>query len=218
MRSVWGRVGVVGAATVVAAGVTAGSYWLGWQSVSAEDAAAASAEATDSSTGGPPSATASAGPTAPQTFTDVPALQEDEPLATPAPVKELAFAVAESWVRARLASTWQDPSPASWVDKARPFVTEEFAAEQAASMADVSAESPAWLNFVAQGCTTNAVNLVGGVPPEAPKETGLRYVEISATVQTTCQKGTPPPDWSFGARLEVTQTGETQWLVSDQLA
>lgn len=215
MGNGWGRVGVVAAATVVAAGVTAGGYWLGWESVSADPPGADAAAAEP--TGSPGSGAGSNTPTAPQTLTAPPTDQELEPLATPAPVNDVALEVAESWVRARLASTWQDPTPAAWVDKVRPLVTDDFAASLADSASGVSADAPAWLNFVAQGCTANAVNLTGGVPPEAPKETGLRYVEISADVQTNCQKGTPPPTWSYGARLEVSQTGETTWLVSNQL-
>jgi hypothetical protein len=172
---------------VVAAGVIAVAYLLGAHST-AQRAGAAPA-------GGVPGSAA-------------PPAGRVDPAASADPV-----AVATAWLRAYRGMAWTDRSPSSWVDRVRPYVSGDFAAEY--EQARQGNAGMTWASFVHDQCTATARDVEGVIPPEAPRAPDSVYVQVSGTVVTECAAGTPPtPPEAAAATVEVRRMPDGRWVVN----
>ncbi|MGH7745424.1 MAG: hypothetical protein ACREQ5_11620 [Candidatus Dormibacteria bacterium] len=175
------------ASAVVAAAVIALAYLLG-------------ADRNHPSTGVPTAA-------APST---IPRARPTEPDAGRDPV-----ATATAWLRAYRQISWTDPTPSSWVDRVRPYIGTELAADyERDRQGSVGA---AWAPFVAHKCTSTVRDVGGVIPPEAPRAPDSVYVQGSGTVVTQCATGTPPPDEPVAATVEVRRGVDGRWVVQRRL-
>jgi hypothetical protein len=74
-------------------------------------------------------------------------------------------AAAIGWLRAYRGLRWTDPAPSSWVDRVRPYVGAELAAEYEQARAGSAGTS--WVSFVHDQCTTTVRGVGGVIPPAA---------------------------------------------------
>ncbi|MCA1696763.1 MAG: hypothetical protein LC749_19695 [Actinobacteria bacterium] len=124
-------------------------------------------------------------------------------------------ATATAWLRAYRAISWTDPAPGSWVDRVRPYIGTELAADyQRDRQGSVGA---GWGTFVAGKCTAIVRDVGGVIPPEAPRAPDSVYAQISGTVVTQCATGTPPPDEPVAATVEVRRDADGRWVVQQRL-
>ena len=179
---------VIAAGAVVAAAVIALAYLLG-----AHD------KGNHPATPGTPAAAPPSG-----------SAQPTEPEAGRDPV-----ATATAWLRAYRAVSWTDPAPGSWVDRVRPYIGTELAADyERDRQGSVGAERAA---FVAQKCASTVRDVGGVIPPEAPRAPDSVYAQVSGTVVTQCATGTPPPDEPVAATVEVRRGVDGRWVVQRRL-
>lgn len=176
------------ASAVVAAGVIGLAYLLGTHSNPTPAA------------GVPPAAAASTAPTARPTDPDT----GRDPVAT-----------AAAWLRAYRGIGWTDPAPGSWVDRVRPYVGADLAAEYQRDRE--GSAGAGWTTFVADKCTSTARDVGGVIPPEAPHAPDSVYVQVSGTVVTECAAGTPPPHEPVAATVEVRRGTDGRWVVQRRL-
>lgn len=124
-------------------------------------------------------------------------------------------ATATAWLRAYRAISWTDPAPGSWVDRVRPYIGSDLAADyERDRQGSVGAE---WAPFVAQKCTSTVRDVGGVIPPEAPRAPDSVYAQVSGTVVTQCATGTPPPDEPVAATVEVRRGADGRWVVQRRL-
>ncbi|MBV8996029.1 MAG: hypothetical protein JO287_20540, partial [Pseudonocardiales bacterium] len=94
---------------------------------------------------------------------------------------------ATTWLRAYRTITWTDRSPSSWVDRVRPYVSPQLAADY--DQARQGTAGTTWASFVHDQCTTTVRDVGGVIPPEAPRAPDSVYVQVSGTVVTACAAG-----------------------------
>ncbi|MGH3673147.1 MAG: hypothetical protein ACRDSH_21395, partial [Pseudonocardiaceae bacterium] len=111
---------------------------------------------------------------------------------------------------------WTDPSPSSWVDRVRPYIGNELAAEY--DRAHQGSVGPSWSTFVHDKCTATVHDVGGVIPDEAPRAPDSVYVQVSGTVVTECAAGTPPmPTEPVAATVEVRRGTGGHWVVNRRL-
>jgi len=178
----------IGASAALAAAVIGIAYLLGTHSTHPASAPAR---------GTPPRAGAPARPTG--------------PAAVPDPV-----ATATAWLRAYRGISWKDPAPGSWVDRVRPYVGDDLAAEY--DRARQGSAGISWTTFVHDQCTATAREVDGVIPPEAPRAPHSVYVQVSGTVVTECATAQPPiPPEPVAATVEVRRVADGRWVVYRRL-
>jgi hypothetical protein len=125
-------------------------------------------------------------------------------------------AAATAWLRAYRQIAWTDRSPSSWVDRVRPFVGADLAADY--EQARQGNAGTAWASFVHDQCTATARDVEAVIPPEAPHAPDSVYVQVSGTVVTECAAGTPPtPTEPVAATVEVRRMPDNRWVVNRRL-
>lgn len=125
-------------------------------------------------------------------------------------------AAATAWLRAYRQIAWTDRSPSSWVDRVRPYVSTELAAED--EQARQGSAGTSWASFVHDQCTATARDVDGVIPPEAPRAPDSVYVQVSGTVVTACAAGAPPtPPEPVAATVEVRRMPGNRWVVNRRL-
>jgi hypothetical protein len=124
-------------------------------------------------------------------------------------------ATATAWLRAYRAISWTDPAPSSWVDRVRPYIGTELAADYERDRA--GSVGAGWAPFVAGKCTSTVRDVGGVIPPEAPRAPDSVYAQVSGTVVTQCATGTPPPDEPVAATVEVRRGADGRWVVQRRL-
>jgi hypothetical protein len=124
-------------------------------------------------------------------------------------------ATATAWLRAYRAISWTDPAPSSWVDRVRPYIGTELAADYERDRA--GSVGAGWAPFVAGKCTSTVRDVGGVIPPEAPRAPDSVYAQVSGTVVTQCATGTPPPDEPAAATVEVRRGADGRWVVQRRL-
>lgn len=125
------------------------------------------------------------------------------------------LATATAWLRAYRGISWTDPTPSSWVDRVRPYIGTELAAEyERDRQGSVGA---GWAPFVAEKCTSTVRDVGGVIPPEAPRAPDSLYAQVSGTVVTQCATGTPPPNEPVAATVEVRRGADGRWVVQRRL-
>ncbi|MCA1835577.1 MAG: hypothetical protein LC721_04270 [Actinobacteria bacterium] len=180
----------IGASAVVAVGVIGLAYLLGAHSSPPRPGNASTIEV-------PRRAAPPAGPL------ESPALQD--------PV-----AAATAWLLAYRGIAWTDRSPSSWVDRVRPYVSSDLAAEY--EQARQGNAGTNWATFVHDRCTATAHDVDGVVPPEAPRALDSVYVLVSGTVVTECAAGAPTaPTEPVAATVEVRRMPDGRWIVNRRL-
>lgn len=124
--------------------------------------------------------------------------------------------VATAWLRAYRGLRWTDSSPSGWVDRVRPYIGDDLAAEY--DRARQGNAGTSWLAFVRDKCAA-AVREVGGViPPEAPRAPDSVYVQVAGTVLTECAAGAlTAPAEPVAATVEVRRVAGGRWVVSRRL-
>jgi hypothetical protein len=138
------------------------------------------------------------------------------PLSVPLRPPEDPVAVAIGWLRAYRGLRWSDPAPSSWVDRVRPYVGPELAAEY--EQARAGSAGTTWASFVHDQCITTVRDGGGVIPPEAPRAPESVYVQVSGTVVTQCTAGAPPrPAEPVAATVEFRRSVEGSWVVSRRL-
>jgi hypothetical protein len=121
--------------------------------------------------------------------------------------------VATAWLHAYRGISWTDRSPSSWVDRVRPYISSDLAAEYDQTRQGTA--GPTWASFVHDQCTATARDVEGVIPPEAPRAPDSVYVQVSGTVVTQCAPGAPstPPE-AVAATVEVRRIPEGRWVVN----
>ena len=173
---------------VVAVGVIAGAYLLGAHGIDHRAGAAAA--------GGIPRRSAA------------PPARPGESAAGGDPV-----AVATAWLRAYREMAWTDQSPSSWVDRVRPYVSSDLAADY--DQARQGTAGTSWASFVHDQCTAIARDVEGLIPPEAPRAPDSVYVQVAGTVVTQCAHAVAPmPPEPVAATVEVRRMPDGRWVVN----
>jgi hypothetical protein len=131
-----------------------------------------------------------------------------------APGADTPQAVAIDWMSAYRTATWTDPSPAAWIDRVRPYVTDAMNARNT-TLRDGNAGTD-WADFVDQHCESTVSELAAVVPTEAPGTKTATNVLVTGTVNTTCPAGTARPVEQAAATLIVVKTA-TGWRVDQRL-
>jgi hypothetical protein len=122
-------------------------------------------------------------------------------------------AVATAWLRAYRGIAWTDRSPSSWVDRVRPYISSDLAADY--DQARQGSAGTSWASFVHDQCTITARDVEGLIPPEAPRAPDSVYVQVSGTVVTQCTPGAPPmPPEPVAATVEVRRMPDGHWVVN----
>lgn len=125
-------------------------------------------------------------------------------------------AAAAAWLRAYRGIGWTDPAPGSWVDRVRPYVGADLAAEYARDRE--GSAGAGWTTFVADKCTSTARDVGGVIPPEAPHAPDSVYVQVSGTVVTECAAGPPStPTEPVAATVEARRGADGRWVVQRRL-
>lgn len=125
-------------------------------------------------------------------------------------------ATATAWLRAYRGISWRDPSPSSWVDRVRPYVGDDLAADDDRARQGTAGTS--WMSFVHDQCTATAREVGGVIPPEAPRAPTSVYVQVSGTVVTQCAPGAPPrPLEPVAATVELRRLADGRWVVQRRL-
>lgn len=124
-------------------------------------------------------------------------------------------AAATAWLGAYRELQWTDPSPSSWVDRVRPYVGDDLAAEYDRTRQGTA--GPEWTTFVHNKCTATVRDVGGVIPPEAPRAPDSVYVQVSGTVVTECASGVPTPAEPVAATVEVRRMADGHWVVQRRL-
>lgn len=134
----------------------------------------------------------------------------------PGPAVEDPVTAATAWLRAYRGLRWTDPSPSSWVDRVRPYIGNDLAAEY--DRARQGNAGTSWITFVHDQCTATVRDAGGVIPPEAPRAPNSLYVQVAGTVITECAAGAPPtPPEPVAATVEVRRSADGRWVVHRRL-
>lgn len=178
------------ASAVVAAGIIGLAYLLGAHSTQPRSANASAIGVARGAA--PPAGSAAAAP-----------LRDPVPAAT-------------AWLRAYRGISWTDPAPDSWVERVRPYVGADLAAQY--DQARQGNAGTSWASFVHDHCTSTVRDIGGVIPPEAPHAPDSVYVQVSGTVITECAAGTPStPTEPVAATVEVRRIPDGHWVVNRRL-
>ncbi len=133
-----------------------------------------------------------------------------------APPVDDPVTAATAWLRAYRGLQWTDPSPSGWVDRVRPYIGDDLAAEY--DRARQGSAGTSWITFVHDKCTTTVRDSGGVIPPEAPHAPDSVYVQVAGTVLTECAAGQPPtPSEPVAATVEVRRIAGGRWVVYRRL-
>jgi hypothetical protein len=128
---------------------------------------------------------------------------------------------AQRWLETSLAVSASDPEPTSWIDRVAPVVTGPLA-EQYRRTPEDATRGVGWAEFVRRGCFTTVVDAGGNIPPEAPRDTDVVYVQITGQQITRCGDDVPDrpaPPQPVAATVEVRlDDDQNVWRVARQVA
>lgn len=132
----------------------------------------------------------------------------------PAQATQTPLATARAWAVAANSSSYLDPAPGAWTERARPFVTgAEAAAEQRQRS---GGGGSTWTQIQAAKCVTSLRQLTTGIPSrDVPTGPDLHIVYVSAVIALTCATGQVQLS-QFTAQLTVTRV-HGRWFVTDVL-
>lgn len=121
---------------------------------------------------------------------------------------------ARAWATAANSSSYLDPAPGTWTERAKPFVAgAEAVAEQRQR---TGGGGSTWTEIQAAKCVTGLRQLTTGIPSrDVPSGPDLHIVYVAATVALTCATGQVQLS-QFTAQLTVTRV-HGHWLITDVL-
>lgn len=144
-----------------------------------------------------------------------PAASSPTATATPAPGPDSPVSAARNWLVAYHSATWTDASPAAWIDRVQPYVTDTLHASNETLRSGGGGAD--WTEFVRQHCTNTVTDTDAVIPPESPGTTTTANVQVTGTIHTTCTAGTPlHPTEQVSATLVVIKS-PTGWRVDQRL-
>jgi hypothetical protein len=133
----------------------------------------------------------------------------------PTTTEASATEVAQQWMVAYRTRDWRDGSPSGWIDRVRPYVSDtEHARDEQLRTGTTGVD---WDEFVDQHCRTSVANIQAVIPPESPGTTDAANVQVSATINTTCDLGGHPRTEPAAATLAVVRTPEGGYRVDRRL-
>lgn len=132
----------------------------------------------------------------------------------PAQATLTPLATARAWAVAANSSSYLDPAPGSWTERAAPFVTgAEAVAEQRQRS---GGGGSTWTQIHTEKCVTSLRQLTTGIPSrDVPTGPDLHIVYVSAFTALTCATGQVQLS-QFTAQLTVTRV-HGRWLVTHVL-
>jgi hypothetical protein len=122
--------------------------------------------------------------------------------------------VAIRWLAAYRTATWTDLSPAAWIDRVRPYVTDAMHTRNT-TLRNGNAGTD-WADFVDQHCESTVSELAAVIPAEAPGTATATNVLVTGTVNTTCAAGSARPVEQAAVTLVVITTADG-WRVDQRL-
>ncbi len=132
----------------------------------------------------------------------------------PATATKTPLPAARAWAIAANSSSYLDPAPGTWTERAKPFVAgTEAAAEQRQHS---GGGGSTWAQIQSAKCVTSLRQLTAGIPSrDVPTGPDLHIVYVAATIALTCATGQVQLS-QFSAQLTVTRV-QGHWLVTDVL-
>jgi hypothetical protein len=132
----------------------------------------------------------------------------------PSQATQTPLATARAWAVAANSSSYLDPAPGSWTERARPLVTgAEAAAEQRQRN---GGGGSTWTQIQTAKCVTSLRQLTTGIPSrDVPTGPDLHIVYASAVIALTCATGQVQLA-QFTAQFTVTRV-HGHWFVTDVL-
>jgi hypothetical protein len=135
--------------------------------------------------------------------------------AFPAPDPDSPLTAAVGWLVAYHSASWTDATPAAWIDRVRPYVTDALHASNETLRSGGGGTD--WADYLRQHCTSTVTDTHAVIPPESPGTDTTANVHVTGTVHTTCTAGSPPsPTEQASATLVVVKTGRG-WRVDQRL-
>ena len=121
---------------------------------------------------------------------------------------------AIAWLVGYRSLAYTDPSPTSWIDRVAPVVTEPLASQYSHDRDATAGAS--WTSFVDQRCVSAVTQPTARLSPEAPRAPTEVFVDVDATVVTSCATGRPPgqADEHIATTLRLEQGTDRLWRVS----
>jgi hypothetical protein len=172
---------------------------------------AASCSTTGDPAGAPdPPAPQSAGTVPPASTAPSPATTA---IAAPDPDSPLFAAIG--WLVAYHSASWTDGSPAAWIDRVRPYVTDPMHTSN--ETLRTGGGGTDWADYLRQHCTSTVTDTHAVIPPESPGTNTAANVLVTGTIHTTCTAGSSAqPTEQASATLVVVKTS-TGWRVDQRL-
>ena len=132
----------------------------------------------------------------------------------PATATRTPVSAAHAWAIAANSTSYLDPEPGTWTERAKPFVAgAEAAAEQRQSS---GGGGSTWAQIQSSKCVTSLRDLTAGIPSrDVPTGPALHIVYVAATIALTCATGQVQLS-QFSAQLTVTRV-RGRWLVTTVL-
>jgi hypothetical protein len=155
----------------------------------------------------PPSAGTLSPPAAPAPSTATTAI--------PAPDPDSPLTAAVGWLVAYHSAKWTDDTPAAWIDRVRPYVTDTMHTSNEPLRSGGGGTD--WADYVRHHCTNTVTDTHAVIPPESPGTHTAANVQVTGTIHTTCTAGSPPsPTEQTSATLVVVKTSNG-WRVDRRL-
>lgn len=161
----------------------------------------------------------SPGPTGPFTAAPRPTVSAEPAIAlpsipAPATATKTPLTAARAWAIAANSSSYLDPTPGTWTERAKPFVAgTEAAAEQRQRS---GGGGSTWAEIQAAKCVTSLPELTAGIPSrDVPTGPDLHIVYVAATIALTCATGQVQLTRSTAQLTVIRVRGH--WLVTDVL-
>lgn len=131
-----------------------------------------------------------------------------------APDPDDPLTVATSWLVAYHSASWTDSSPAAWIDRVRPYITDNMHASNETLRAGGGGTD--WADYVRQHCTSTVTDTHAVIPPESPGTDTTANIQVTGTIHTTCTAGPARATEPASATLVVVKT-TTGWRVDHRL-
>jgi hypothetical protein len=150
------------------------------------------------------------GTTPPAAPTSTPA-----PSALPSPDPDSPLTAAVHWLVAYHSASWTDGSPAAWIDRVQPYVTDTL--NNSNETLRTGTGGTDWADYTRDHCTSTVTDAQAVIPPESPGTAIAANVQVTGTVHTTCKAGIPAsPTEQTSATLVVVKTA-AGWRVNQRL-
>lgn len=135
--------------------------------------------------------------------------------AQPSVVAMTAREAAQEWMIRYWTRDWRDRSPAAWVDRVRPYVSDaQHARDEELREGTIGID---WAEFVEHRCHSEVDDVTATVPPEAPGTPDLVNVQVTARIHTGCAEGGTRSAEYMAATLVVTRSSDGTFRVDQRV-